>query len=126
MFGCNLSGAKFTKSRHYQSSDELIELESGIQIPTIQYPSNRFVQVKLLCVVGDVLATKKAAGFAAHNATYFCSWCLAKSVNLASLQLGPPRKKDPTISTAKKMTTAKSSYAQEELLKKIWSPMVRS
>ncbi|KNZ61770.1 hypothetical protein VP01_135g6 [Puccinia sorghi] len=50
---------------------------TGISISTHQYPEKQPVQVKLLCVAGDLLATKKAAGFAHHNATQFFSWCLA-------------------------------------------------
>jgi hypothetical protein len=55
--------------------DKLIQLESGVQIETYQYPSGQTVQIKLLCLLGDSPAVKKVAGFASHLATYFCTWC---------------------------------------------------
>jgi hypothetical protein len=55
--------------------DKLIKLDTGIIIPTYQFPAGRFVQIKLLCVYGDVLATKKVVGYASHFATKFCSFC---------------------------------------------------
>ncbi|KNZ58361.1 hypothetical protein VP01_1945g3 [Puccinia sorghi] len=45
----------------------------------------------------------KAAGFAHHNATQFCSWCLAKLVDLDTLECGAPRPQKQALKYAKKI-----------------------
>ncbi|KAI7967761.1 hypothetical protein MJO29_001038 [Puccinia striiformis f. sp. tritici] len=78
--------------------------------------AGRFVQVKLLCVYGDILATKKVVGYASHSATKFCSFCHAKQCDIHLLQLAKRRKKDKTISAAKDSKKADSVSAQEKIL----------
>ncbi|MBW0547385.1 hypothetical protein O181_087100 [Austropuccinia psidii MF-1] len=80
--------------------DELVKLDSGILIPTYQYPAGQFIQIKLLLVYGDILATKKAVGFASHSATKFCLFCHAQAPELAHLKLAQRRCKDDTLSAA--------------------------
>ncbi|EFP86331.2 uncharacterized protein PGTG_12287 [Puccinia graminis f. sp. tritici CRL 75-36-700-3] len=97
--------------------DELIRLDAGIIIPTHQFPAGRLVQVKLLCIYGDVLATKKVAGYASHSATKFCSFCHAEQSKLHLLQLSRRREKDETISAAVDSKNATSTTEQDNLLK---------
>ncbi|KAI7952924.1 hypothetical protein MJO29_008555 [Puccinia striiformis f. sp. tritici] len=78
--------------------------------------AGRFVQVKLLCVSGDILATKKVVGYASHSATKFCSICHAQQCDIHLLQLAKRRKKDKTISAAKDSKKADSVSAQEKIL----------
>ncbi|POW20224.1 hypothetical protein PSHT_03720 [Puccinia striiformis] len=96
--------------------DELIKLDAGLIIPTHRSPAGRFVQVKLLCVSGDILATKKVVGYASHSATKFCSICHAQQCDIHLLQLAKRRKKDKTISAAKDSKKADSVSAQEKIL----------
>lgn len=58
--------------------DELLVLNEGIQVCTNNFPNVRLVQIKLLGLVGDVVATHKVAGYASHSTTYFCSYCIRK------------------------------------------------
>ncbi|MBW0532733.1 hypothetical protein O181_072448 [Austropuccinia psidii MF-1] len=39
--------------------DELIELQSGINIPTPKFPKGQNIIVKLGCLIGDLVATHK-------------------------------------------------------------------
>ncbi|WAQ82479.1 hypothetical protein PtA15_2A796 [Puccinia triticina] len=107
-------------------ADELITLDAGIVIPTYKFPAGRFVHIKLLCVYGDVLATKKVVGYASHLATKFCSFCHALQSNISQLQLSARREKAETIHSASNSKNAKSKTAQEEILKKTgvrWSEL---
>ncbi|KAG0151204.1 hypothetical protein CROQUDRAFT_706042, partial [Cronartium quercuum f. sp. fusiforme G11] len=55
--------------------DELLVLEKGFQVRTHQYPHGQMVQIKLLGLVGDIVATHKVTGYASHSAVCFCSFC---------------------------------------------------
>ncbi|KNZ50254.1 hypothetical protein VP01_4524g1 [Puccinia sorghi] len=80
--------------------DELIELETSILIPTHQVPEGHFVQVKLLCAYGDVLATKWVVGFSSHSATKFFSFCHAEQVKISKSQLSRRQEKAKQSSSA--------------------------
>ncbi|KAA1123860.1 hypothetical protein PGTUg99_050062 [Puccinia graminis f. sp. tritici] len=108
--------------------DELIQLESGVEIRTYQYPNGRTVRIKLLCLLGDAPAVKKVAGFASHSAKYFCSFCKEKLNDLGMLQRGPNRSKDATLAAAQLAKDSKSSTESENLLKESgvrWSELNR-
>lgn len=108
--------------------DELIRLDAGILIPTHQFPAGRFVQVKLLCVYGDVLATKKVVGFASHSATKFCSFCHAEQGKIPELRLSRRREKSETTSAASDSKNSTSETAQDDILKATgvrWSELNR-
>lgn len=94
--------------------DELIALDAGVIIPTAQFPTGRFVQVKLLAVLGDIPATKKVAGYASHSATKFCAFYHAKQTKIPLLQLSRRRKKEEKILSAQ---NSKDATAQEVILK---------
>ncbi|KNZ61164.1 hypothetical protein VP01_1442g2 [Puccinia sorghi] len=108
--------------------DELITLDSGVIIKTYQHPHGRLVRVQLLCLLGDLLATKKVAGFSSPNATKFCSWCHATCQSLKKLELGTSRKKTETFQAAQDSKDASSEDHQEKLLKQTgvrWSELNR-
>ncbi|MBW0492141.1 hypothetical protein O181_031856 [Austropuccinia psidii MF-1] len=108
--------------------DELIKLDSDLFIPTYQHPAGRWIQVKLLSVYGDIIATKKVVGFASHSATKFCSFCHAKTSELSLLQLSAKREKNETLAAAKASKAAISKNAQGKLLKSTgvrWSELNR-
>ncbi|MBW0539643.1 hypothetical protein O181_079358, partial [Austropuccinia psidii MF-1] len=66
--------------------DELIELQSGINIPTPKFPKGRNIIVKLGCLIGDLVATHKVAGYASHSATFFCTWCECTQAGIGNLE----------------------------------------
>jgi hypothetical protein len=70
-----------------------------------------------MCLLGDLLATKKVAGFAAPTATSFCSWCHAKCQSLQTLQIAESRTKNETIQASKEFKDAPSENAQKNMLK---------
>ncbi|MBW0579164.1 hypothetical protein O181_118879, partial [Austropuccinia psidii MF-1] len=54
--------------------DELILLNPGIKIKTPNHPYGRSVVIKIMCLIGDIVATHKVGGFMSHSAKKFCSW----------------------------------------------------
>ncbi|KNZ44768.1 hypothetical protein VP01_884g1 [Puccinia sorghi] len=108
--------------------NKLINLENGILIPTHQFPAGQVVQVKLLALFGDVLATKKVASFASHSETKFCSFCHASHTNIPQSQLSKPCEKGKKKASAKQSRTTTSAFSQDQILKKTgvrWSKLNR-
>ncbi|MBW0499924.1 hypothetical protein O181_039639 [Austropuccinia psidii MF-1] len=73
--------------------DEMIHLDSGIIIQTHCYPKDRKVVVCLGCLIGDLVANNKVAGFPSHSATRFCSCFKCPKAEIQQLQLGRLRQK---------------------------------
>ncbi|MBW0551980.1 hypothetical protein O181_091695 [Austropuccinia psidii MF-1] len=73
--------------------DEMVQLYSGIIIQTSCYPHGQMVVVRLGCLIGDLVANHKAAGFASHFATQFFSWCNCPKADIVEMKLGKIRKK---------------------------------
>ncbi|MBW0484153.1 hypothetical protein O181_023868 [Austropuccinia psidii MF-1] len=48
--------------------DELIELNCGVKVVTPNHPRERYVVVKLVGLIGEIVATHKAGGFMSHLA----------------------------------------------------------
>ncbi|MBW0550975.1 hypothetical protein O181_090690 [Austropuccinia psidii MF-1] len=67
--------------------NESIRLEPGIVIQTPQYPQGCRVFVRVGCLLGDLVANHKVAGFAAHSDTQFCSWCDSPKADIQQLQV---------------------------------------
>ncbi|MBW0567126.1 hypothetical protein O181_106841 [Austropuccinia psidii MF-1] len=65
--------------------DEIALLDGGIMIETPRYHKGRKVVVRLGCLIGDLVANHKVAGFASHSATRFCSWCECSKANIQQL-----------------------------------------
>ncbi|MBW0507551.1 hypothetical protein O181_047266 [Austropuccinia psidii MF-1] len=72
--------------------NELYKLNNGLTILTQKYPHGGKVVVKLVTLVGDIVAVHKVAGFKSHLATKFCSWCEINASDQHKLELGSPRK----------------------------------
>ncbi|POW00187.1 hypothetical protein PSTT_13301, partial [Puccinia striiformis] len=77
--------------------NELRTLDSGVTIKTHQHPNGRWVRVRLLCLIGDLPATKKIASFASPSATYFCTWCHAKNDSINTLAITAKRWKTTKV-----------------------------
>ncbi|MBW0489835.1 hypothetical protein O181_029550 [Austropuccinia psidii MF-1] len=54
--------------------DEIYELNNGLTIPTPEYPHGQKVAVKVVTLVGDIVAAHKAEGFKSNSANKLCSW----------------------------------------------------
>ncbi|MBW0522926.1 hypothetical protein O181_062641 [Austropuccinia psidii MF-1] len=98
--------------------NELVKLDSDTLIPNYQYPAGKIIQIKLLLVNGDIIATKKAVGFASHSATKFCLFCHAQAPELSHLKLSQRQSKDYTLSVDWESKAAISKNAQEKILKR--------
>ncbi|MBW0502506.1 hypothetical protein O181_042221 [Austropuccinia psidii MF-1] len=68
--------------------DEVVQLDSEIIIQTPCYPHSQRVIVHLGCLIGDLVANHKVAGFASHFATRFCSWCNCPKADIQEIKLG--------------------------------------
>ncbi|MBW0587882.1 hypothetical protein O181_127597 [Austropuccinia psidii MF-1] len=66
---------------------------SGLVPEPIQPNMGRRVFVCVGCLLGDLVAKHKVAGFASHSATQFCSWCDSPKSDIQQLQVGRLRQK---------------------------------
>ncbi|KAG0152478.1 hypothetical protein CROQUDRAFT_649904 [Cronartium quercuum f. sp. fusiforme G11] len=106
--------------------DQLLTLNTGVNIHTHAYPNGRLVQVKLLGLVGDVVGTHKVAGYALHSATCFCSYCDCMIQQHSKLQIGRRREDKVVRAQAIDYQKAKMITRQEALVKKFgvrWSEL---
>jgi hypothetical protein len=55
--------------------DEFLQLDKGVTVATQRCPDGRPVRARLVPVIADLVAIRKATGFAAHSAKHFCSYC---------------------------------------------------
>ena len=92
--------------------DELTQLDPGVLIPTHQFWAGWFVQVKLLCVYGDVLATRKVVVFASHSVTEFCSFFHAEQAKISEIQLSRRWQKAKIISSTSNLKKSTLETAQ--------------
>ncbi|MBW0555620.1 hypothetical protein O181_095335 [Austropuccinia psidii MF-1] len=95
--------------------DELIELNCGVKIITPNHPRGRYVVVKLVGLIGDIVATHKAGGFMSHSAKYFCSWCELKDIERTHLKIGKPHKRSAVLSASRRWQEENSTTTQQRL-----------
>lgn len=98
--------------------DQLLSLDEGFRILTHLYPEGRMVQVKLLGLVGDVVATYKVAGYASHLASSFCSYCICTVKERPDLRLGGARLDSVVRMQARTYSEANMITKREGLVKK--------
>ncbi|KAJ7136300.1 hypothetical protein C8R43DRAFT_955776 [Mycena crocata] len=55
--------------------EQFQEMWHGKKIPTHNHPDGDFYRITILVAIGDILALKKALGFAGHRSNNFCSFC---------------------------------------------------
>ncbi|OAD80875.1 hypothetical protein PHYBLDRAFT_102425, partial [Phycomyces blakesleeanus NRRL 1555(-)] len=75
-----MPGPKEPKTKeinHYSKPivDELLQLFTGITIPTFECPAGVNVCAALHMIVCDIPATRKTSGFTIHNSTCACLRC---------------------------------------------------
>ncbi|MBW0532325.1 hypothetical protein O181_072040 [Austropuccinia psidii MF-1] len=52
------------------------------------YPHGRQISVRLVSLLGDIVANHKVSGFMSHSAKQFCSWCKIKDDEWKELKFG--------------------------------------
>lgn len=80
--------------------DELVELGRGFSIPTARYPKGCKVTVRLGCLIGDIVATHKIAGFTSHAGTFFCTWCTCSKDDCRDMVIGRLRTRRGVLDAA--------------------------
>ncbi|KAJ7136745.1 hypothetical protein C8R44DRAFT_728709 [Mycena epipterygia] len=55
--------------------DQFQEMWHGKMVPTHNHPNGDFYRAAIIAAIGDLLALKKALGFAGHSSHNFCSFC---------------------------------------------------
>ncbi|MBW0533260.1 hypothetical protein O181_072975 [Austropuccinia psidii MF-1] len=97
--------------------DELLNLHEGIKITTPKYPHGRKIFVRLVGLIGDVVATHKVAGFMSHSAKQLCSWCEINDHERDKVQLGMLRNKTKVLASSWKWKETKTMTAGQQLSK---------
>ncbi|MBW0541940.1 hypothetical protein O181_081655, partial [Austropuccinia psidii MF-1] len=108
--------------------DELLELNCGVKIVTPKYRNGRMVVVKLVGLIGDIVATHKVGGFVSHSAKHFCSWCELQDNQRADLKLGNPRQRRTVLNASHQWNGARTPRLRENFAKKNgirWSELNR-
>lgn len=72
--------------------------------------------MKLLALIGDIVAIHKCAGYASHSANLFCLWCHCTKQEHVNLVLGKKRTKEEVLKRAEAWNQAKSLNEKGELL----------
>ncbi|MBW0544309.1 hypothetical protein O181_084024 [Austropuccinia psidii MF-1] len=106
--------------------NEMIHLDSGIIIKTPRYPNGRRVIVWLGCLIGNLVANHKVAGFASHSATHFCSWCDCLKADIQEIKLRTIRQKHQVKDYSHAFQQLKNEAECTEMVKKTgirWSEL---
>ncbi|MBW0554409.1 hypothetical protein O181_094124 [Austropuccinia psidii MF-1] len=106
--------------------DQFLKLNQGITVCTPRYPNDRKLLVKLVTLVGDIVATHKVAGFMSHSATKLCSWCEIKASERQELQAGRLRNGQNVLAVSSRWKTLESKASQKKLAQKTgirWSEL---
>ncbi|MBW0517938.1 hypothetical protein O181_057653 [Austropuccinia psidii MF-1] len=108
--------------------NELLELNRGIKIPTPKYGGGRKIVVKLVNLIGDIVANHKVAGFKSHAARKFCSWCEIEDHDRDQLILGKLRHRRGVLDASRKWKETEIVTLRDKLAKKTgvrWSELNR-
>ncbi|MBW0561985.1 hypothetical protein O181_101700 [Austropuccinia psidii MF-1] len=97
--------------------DELLNLHKGIKITTPKYTHGHKIFVRLVGLIGDVVATHKVAGFMLHSAKQFCSWCEINDHEQEKLQLGMLCNKRKVLASSWQWKETKTITACQQLSK---------
>ncbi|MBW0488035.1 hypothetical protein O181_027750 [Austropuccinia psidii MF-1] len=98
-------------------ADELLNLHKVIKINTPKYPHGHKVFVRLVGLIGDVIATHKVAGFMSHSAKEYCSWCEMYHHEGDKLQLGMLCNKRKVLASLWQWKETKTITARQQLSK---------
>ncbi|MBW0593342.1 hypothetical protein O181_133057 [Austropuccinia psidii MF-1] len=88
--------------------DELLELNCGVKIVTPKYRNGRMVVVKLVGLIGDIVATHKVGGFVSHSTKNFFSWCELQDNQRVYLNLGNPHQQRTVLNASHQWNGART------------------
>ncbi|MBW0506347.1 hypothetical protein O181_046062 [Austropuccinia psidii MF-1] len=98
---------------------DLLELNHPKRFQTHQFPLGLAVVVHLGALIGDVVATHKAAGFSSHSASKFCSWCNISKKDISKLKIIHPQNKNDTLALAHRWHDGKRLTERDNLTKNL-------
>lgn len=110
--------------------DFFVEFWNGKLIFTYQHPEGVMIRVAILPLIADLIGSRKAAGFATHSATQFCSFCHLTLDKVASLDIETwtPRTATEVLQVANQWKAAKTISKRKEITKATgirWSALHR-
>ncbi|KAJ7152202.1 hypothetical protein C8R43DRAFT_1189959 [Mycena crocata] len=99
--------------------DQFQEIWHGKKIPTYNCPEGELYRVAILAAIGDILALKKALGFAGHRSNNFCSFCKLQRHDIDRLDYTnfEPRSGAEILHWAKAWLLASTKVARKAIFK---------
>lgn len=97
---------------------QLKTLWKGKNIRTYHHPNGSFKRVAVLVQIGDLLAVRKAFGFAGIASHNICSFCTIQKSEIGGLQCGERRMGATVLSDALKWRDATTKKQRKELFLK--------
>ncbi|KAJ7677005.1 hypothetical protein DFH06DRAFT_1266270 [Mycena polygramma] len=91
----------------------------GKMVPTYNHPEGDMYRVAIIVAIGDLLALKKALGFASHASTNFCSMCKLKRCDIdQDTESFEPRRGWEVLRAAKEWLMAQTQAARKAIFAK--------
>ncbi|KAJ7165541.1 hypothetical protein C8R43DRAFT_1164869 [Mycena crocata] len=99
--------------------DQFQEMWHGKKILTYDCPEGELYRVAILAAIGDILALKKALGFAGHRSNNFCSFCKLQRHDIDRLDYTnfEPRSGAEILHWAKAWLLASTKVARKAIFK---------
>ncbi|KAJ7111310.1 hypothetical protein C8R44DRAFT_742435 [Mycena epipterygia] len=100
--------------------DQFQGMWEGKLVPTYNHPEGDFYRVAILAAIGDLLALKKALGFAGHASHNFCSYCKLQRGEIDRLDYEnfEPRRGWEVLRAAREWLQAKTQVARKAIFAK--------
>ncbi|MBW0547544.1 hypothetical protein O181_087259 [Austropuccinia psidii MF-1] len=96
-------------------ANELLELNQGITICTPKYNGGRRVVIKLVNLIGDIVANHKVSGFKSHAGRKFCLWCKIEDHERGNLMVGQLRQRRNVLNAAQKWKETDTVKGRDQL-----------
>ncbi|KAJ7632000.1 hypothetical protein DFH06DRAFT_1101506 [Mycena polygramma] len=105
-----------------------ITFAAGKLIATYRNPQGVLVSSRILALLADIGAIRKIAGYMAHNANYFCSFCLLHHRDIEELDYNAlPLRDSATVSAQARAWKAATTITEQNRLSKEsgvrWTPI---
>lgn len=99
--------------------NEFLQLDKGVIVASQRYPDGRRVRARLVPVIADLVAIRKATGFAAHSAKHFCSYCTLQrdSIERCDVSLWSARTHSDVLKASRLWKTARTVKRRDTLFK---------
>ncbi|MBW0577543.1 hypothetical protein O181_117258 [Austropuccinia psidii MF-1] len=93
--------------------NSLYKLKKGITILRPRYPHG--CEIKLVTLVGYIVAVHKAVGFKSHSGTKFFSWCETKASERHKMEVGFPCKGWNVLAAVWHWEDTQSEFSREKV-----------